>query len=224
MSAVAGLIVLTADAAGEPSFEGSPPLAPAPVDEAYLNPALAAQQDLRPGATLSVFTAAIEDLYAAEETSALPALAKTEVTVTGITVGLRVVGRAAFPSSDQDSLADGAGLTRAGLDRLRTSEEFTNLVLTWAPGTDAEAARSRVENRFGTTFAVVVPAEVANLARVARLPAMLGGFLAAAATLAVGQAVVSGVRRRQRDLAVLRALGFVRHQVAGPWPGRPRSW
>lgn len=130
-------------------------------------------------------------------------------------VGLRVVGRTAFPSSDQDTLADGAGLTRAGLDRLRTTEQFTNLVLRWAPGTDAEAARSRVESRFGTTFAVVVPAEVANLARVARLPAVLGGFLAATATLAVGQAVVSGVRRRRRDLVVLRALGFVRRQVAG---------
>jgi hypothetical protein len=128
---------------------------------------------------------------------------------------LRIVGRAAFPSSDQDSLADGAGLTATGFDRLETSsQDFTDLVLRWAPGTDGEAAQRRLEEQVGRgTFAVVVPAEVQNLERVAGVPPTLGAFLGLLAVLAVGHALATGSPRQRREVAVLKAVGFVRNQV-----------
>jgi hypothetical protein len=127
---------------------------------------------------------------------------------------LRIVGRAAFPSSDQDSLADGAGLTATGFDRLETSQDFTDLVLRWVPGTDVEAAQRRLEEQVGRgTFAVVAPAEVRNLQRVAGVPPTLGAFFSLLAALAVGHALATGSARQRREVAVLKAVGFVRRQV-----------
>lgn len=127
---------------------------------------------------------------------------------------LRIVGRAAFPSSDQDSLADGAGLTATGYDRLETSEDFTDLVLRWAPGIDGAAAQRRLEDQMGRgTFAVVEPAEVQNLRRVAWVPPTMGAFLGLLSVLAISHALATGGGRRRREVAVLKAVGFVRRQV-----------
>jgi hypothetical protein len=127
---------------------------------------------------------------------------------------LRIVGRAAFPSSDQDSLADGAGLTAAGYDGLETSQDFTDLVLRWAPGTDGNAAQRRLEEQLGRgTFTVVQPAEVQNLEQVAWVPPTLGAFLGLLAVLATSHALAAGGGRRRREVAVLKAVGFVRRQV-----------
>jgi hypothetical protein len=129
---------------------------------------------------------------------------------------LRIVGRAAFPSSGQDSLADGAGLTATGYDRLKTSQDFTDLVLRWAPGIDGEAAQRRFEEQMGRgTFAVVEPAEVQNLRRVAWVPPTLGAFLGLLTVLAISHALATGGGRRRREVAVLKAVGFVRRQVRG---------
>ncbi len=49
---------------------------------------------------------------------------------------------------------------------------------------------------------------VAELRNVQRLPAVLGVFLVVLALGAVGHALVTSVRRRSRDLAVLRAMGM----------------
>ena len=48
------------------------------------------------------------------------------------------------------------------------------------------------------------------------LPLALGGFLALLAAGAVGQALTMAVRRRRRELAVLRTLGLT--------GGRPGWW
>ena len=49
--------------------------------------------------------------------------------------------------------------------------------------------------------------------RADQLPTILGFLLVLLATVAVGHAIVLAVRRRQRDLAVLRTLGFQQSQV-----------
>ena len=50
-------------------------------------------------------------------------------------------------------------------------------------------------------------------ANVGGLPAILGALLGGLALLAVGHALVTAVRRRRRDLALLKTLGFDRAQV-----------
>jgi ABC-type lipoprotein release transport system permease subunit len=45
-------------------------------------------------------------------------------------------------------------------------------------------------------------------------PDFLGGTLAAGAVVALALTLVASVRRRRRDLALLKALGFTRRQIA----------
>jgi ABC-type lipoprotein release transport system permease subunit len=56
---------------------------------------------------------------------------------------------------------------------------------------------------------------VAQIRDVQVLPVVLGGFLAVLAVGAVGHALATAVRRRQHDVAVLRALGMTRSQARG---------
>src|SRR5207244_5241347 len=57
------------------------------------------------------------------------------------------------------------------------------------------------------------PNNVANLRRVDVVPRVLGGLLAIIGLAATAHALVTGVRRRRHDLAILRTMGFVRRQV-----------
>jgi hypothetical protein len=57
------------------------------------------------------------------------------------------------------------------------------------------------------------PAEVARLEEVRGHLVLLVAFLAAIASLAVAHALAITIRRRRRDLGVLRSLGFTRRQV-----------
>jgi ABC-type lipoprotein release transport system permease subunit len=54
-----------------------------------------------------------------------------------------------------------------------------------------------------------------NFGRVEAMPLVLGGILAAIAAATLAHLLLSAVRRRRRDLAILKTLGFVRGQVAG---------
>jgi FtsX-like permease family len=58
------------------------------------------------------------------------------------------------------------------------------------------------------------PAEIVNYKTMGAMPAVLAGGLAAGAVAALGLTLVSSVRRRRRDLALLKTLGFTRRQLA----------
>jgi ABC-type lipoprotein release transport system permease subunit len=62
--------------------------------------------------------------------------------------------------------------------------------------------------------AVQRPAEIINYRSLGTTPALLGGSLAAGAAFAFGLTLVSSVRRRRRDVALLKTLGFTRRQLA----------
>ena len=57
------------------------------------------------------------------------------------------------------------------------------------------------------------PTDIVNFGRVEGTPYVLGAVLAAASIAPLAYILVSAVRRRRRDLAVLKTLGFVRGQV-----------
>jgi predicted lysophospholipase L1 biosynthesis ABC-type transport system permease subunit len=59
----------------------------------------------------------------------------------------------------------------------------------------------------------ILPLEVKRLDQLNDLPWILGGVLALIGVLGVGYALVTAVRRRDRDLAVLKTLGFRRRQI-----------
>src|SRR6185437_1879961 len=84
------------------------------------------------------------------------------------------------------------------------------------PGAAAKtltATAATVEGGEAFPFTLPAGAPVQQLEDLAVLPAALGGFLALLAVGAVGYALSTAVRRRGRELAVLRALGLTSRQV-----------
>jgi hypothetical protein len=59
------------------------------------------------------------------------------------------------------------------------------------------------------------PAEIVNYRTMGVMPTVLAGGLAAGAVAALGLMLVASVRRRRRDFALLKTLGFTRGQLAG---------
>jgi hypothetical protein len=58
------------------------------------------------------------------------------------------------------------------------------------------------------------PAEIVNYRTMGTTPALLGVALATGALVALGLTLLASVRRRRRDLALLKTLGFTRRQLA----------
>jgi len=93
------------------------------------------------------------------------------------------------------------------------------------PGVNPNAARRSLQ-RINTTLQhsadgaggvspVLRPAEIVNYRSQQNIPVYLGAGLAAGAVLALALTLVASVRRRRRDLALLKTLGFTRRQLAG---------
>ncbi len=66
----------------------------------------------------------------------------------------------------------------------------------------------------GSVLPVVRPAEILNYGSLGATPTLLGAALAAGAVAALGITLMTSVRRRRRDLAILKTLGFTRRQLA----------
>ena len=58
------------------------------------------------------------------------------------------------------------------------------------------------------------PSDILSYERVRTTPLILAGVLALLAIATVAHALVTAVRRRRRDLALLKTLGFTRRQVS----------
>ena len=139
---------------------------------------------------------------------------------------LKIVGTAVFPTLDDAlSLGKGAALTVGGLRRLLPpgvpAPPLDTLLLRFRPsavagraGLDRLAAR---EARLGScvTIGPATPTDVVNFGRVQNLPLLLGTALSLLALLTITHLLLTSVRRRRRDFAVLRSLGFTRRQVRG---------
>ena len=128
---------------------------------------------------------------------------------------MRIVGQAAFASmSDPQPLADGAGFTAPALNRLGANGGW-DIVVRVAPGADRAALARQVAPPEGSggevTFAV--PAEIDRVQQIDALPVALAAFVAVVALVAVGLGLVTSLRRRRRDLALLKTLGFTRRQL-----------
>jgi hypothetical protein len=141
----------------------------------------------------------------------------------------RIVGEVVFAQlGDAQALADGAWFTQPGFNRIlgpQRDPKDTNtsryLVGTFAPNADRAALTARISRAgydpsSGNPSAVrgpIEPVEVSRLRQTSWFPGSIAVLLAVLALAAVGHALITGTRRRRRELALLKTLGFARGQV-----------
>jgi ABC-type lipoprotein release transport system permease subunit len=143
-------------------------------------------------------------------------------------INMRVVGETIVPVTSETSRSgEGAWISRKALinsgrvpedsELHRSNYAFVDL----APGTDADRAFVRIGQLLGLAVngdelykpPFGKPSDISNFGRVERMPEILAGLLTLIAAGALAHALLTSVRRRRRDLAVLRTMGFLRRQV-----------
>jgi hypothetical protein len=130
---------------------------------------------------------------------------------------LRVVGTALFNDSDaaRTELGRGALVTLSGARAMGIEPFVSKFLVDYANGADEGAAYQSLQRDFGRTVLRRMNAvDVENLRRVSGLPAALAVLVGGLALAVLAHALVTTLRRRRRDLAVLRTVGFLRLQLA----------
>ena len=125
---------------------------------------------------------------------------------------MRVVGTALLAEEGGVVAYDeGAWVTPAGLKRLDPPQlDWTRYLVDARPGADLAA----LDRRLGAKHEQAPPAAgLDNLTTIRRVPGLLAILLALLGAGAVGHMLVTTVRRRRRDLAILRTLGLSRGQA-----------
>jgi len=140
----------------------------------------------------------------------------------GPPVSYRVVGEGVFPSlSDALGLGTGAGATIEGFQRgLAPGVEPPppqTAFIRFRPGVDKAKAIRDLDRRVSATGNTVTvpdrPVDLVNFGRVQSLPVVLAALLGTLAVATLAHLLVTSIRRRRRDLAVLKTLGFSTGQV-----------
>ncbi|MEP7023642.1 MAG: FtsX-like permease family protein, partial [Actinomycetota bacterium] len=136
-----------------------------------------------------------------------------------------VTGIGFVPVGPHNGYADGAWITPASFDQLFRGAfylyKFRVAEVSARPGTDLAALTARIDKAAARATGghpaqfspAPPPEEIRQIRDVAVLPVALSGFLVLLAIGAVGHALATAVRRRQHELAVLRALGITRRQA-----------
>jgi hypothetical protein len=143
----------------------------------------------------------------------------------------RVVGVVAFPQlGDPQPVADGAWFTEPGFNILLgppgnpSSQNFTRfLVGTFKPGVNRTALDAHIQKLLFDPKAPQAtpatgptePVEITRLRQTDWFPVALAVLLAFLAFAALSHTLVTGTRRRRRELAILKTLGFKQRQVRG---------
>jgi FtsX-like permease family len=139
---------------------------------------------------------------------------------------MTIVGTTVFPTlSDGLDLGTGAQVTPGALHYLLPAAGAVppadTRFVRYRPGITAPAGRRALAGRLARSgqrgqFAIdgpATPTDLLNFGQVQDLPQVLGAGLGAVALLTIGHLLITSVRRRQRDLAILRVLGFTSWQV-----------
>jgi len=148
----------------------------------------------------------------------------------GVTARLRVVGTATLPTIGSSgklhtTMGTGAMLSSAIVEGQTGNGSDPNVIFVrFRSGADPTAALrslrrvaaslSAQANGPVSVLPVQRPAEIVNYRSMGTTPAYLGAGLAGGAVIALGLTLVATVRRRRRDLALLKTLGFTPRQLA----------
>ena len=127
----------------------------------------------------------------------------------------RIVGRIVVPPITGTTGGDGAFMTFQALRRMQPTVAEDVYTFRFAEGVSPIAGRAKLKEKLGDLSVALSTdfGDAANLQRVINLPFVLAGLLALLSAATLVHILLTAVRRRARDLAILRTLGFVGSQV-----------
>ena len=136
---------------------------------------------------------------------------------TDSTFRMRVVGTVVLPFDDDTAtVGEGVYMTLQGGRRFLPSLPAEDAALRFAPGVDHRATAARLRERFqGDAPTIAPPQTVRDIGRMSALTAALAGILALLAAGTLMHMLTTSIKRRRRDVAILKTLGFDRRQVFG---------
>jgi hypothetical protein len=139
------------------------------------------------------------------------------------TARMTVVGRGVLPAQNENArLGEGAVVSSKVFAPPFVPEgvfgddgpTYDSAAITLAPGADLAAFEKEYRRRFDVSFQrAEQPGDLVNFGRVQQLPLVLAGLLALLGTAVLAHLLTTSVRRRRRDLAVMKSLGFTGRQV-----------
>ncbi|HEY6426830.1 MAG TPA: FtsX-like permease family protein, partial [Acidimicrobiales bacterium] len=116
-----------------------------------------------------------------------------------------------IPASVRDSFGNTPAGPNAVFVRLKAGVNAVSA----RPGLKDIAGKLSLPTNYGVTvFGVQRPAEIVNYRSMGATPAILGLALAGGAVAALGLTLVASVRRRRREMAMLKTIGFTGRQLA----------
>ena len=132
------------------------------------------------------------------------------------TADMQVVGRGVFSEfSAASRLGEGAAVTLDGMRRLVPETAPDLVLLRLAPSPEGRALLAQLlETRPANVYVPSKPTDLADLERIGALPSVVAGIVTLMAVATLAHTLVTTVRRRRSDLAVLKVLGFLRSQVS----------
>jgi hypothetical protein len=126
---------------------------------------------------------------------------------------LRLVGLGVVPANQWAKLGEGASMQFRALHRIQPELKANAGWIRLEPGADRAAALARLRSLADGPSSATVPADIADFGGVADMPLLITAVLALAAAAALAHALLSSIRRRRGEIAVLKTLGFTRLQV-----------
>jgi ABC-type lipoprotein release transport system permease subunit len=147
---------------------------------------------------------------------------RVHVASAGNEADLTIVGVPVFPDFGFGAgFGDGAGLTLEGLQRFDPGATQNLVFADYAPGADPTAVGARVDPVLKGLNAQVIANDGTQLgdankdaARSRNIPLVLASLFTIVAFATLVHVLVTSVRRRRRDIAILRTIGFTRRQVS----------
>ncbi len=140
-------------------------------------------------------------------------------TANGARETLHVVGETLLPALNSNAPTlgadDGAAFTRAGLDRLDPGQqgEIDFALVDLAPRTTIADLRQAFGSSDYSVTGASAPGYIASYGNVESTPLVLAGLLSLLGLGVLAHLLVTSVRQRQRELAVLKTLGCTRRQL-----------
>ena len=117
-------------------------------------------------------------------------------------------------ANEQIQLGSGAVMTLGGAAAVSQTPMPRNVFLVTLRKPVSQAAIGRLKQQFpGTVLPAVPPPDVRDLSGVSGLPLALALLLMLLASGTIAHTLLTSVRRRRRELAILKTVGFVARQV-----------